>query len=82
MFKLYDEDASGFLNGFELRKALHSAGYTLNNHILSALMLRYGDQDGNISFDDFVMCSVKLKTLLGKVFICFNFYLCKLSLSG
>ncbi|RXG54379.1 Calpain-B [Armadillidium vulgare] len=63
-FKLYDRDSSGHLSGFELREALHSAGYRLNNHILSALMLRYGDQEGNLSFDDFVMCSVKLKTLM------------------
>ncbi|KAB7507394.1 Calpain small subunit 2 [Armadillidium nasatum] len=32
-FKLYDRDSSGHLSGFELREALHSAGYRLNNHI-------------------------------------------------
>lgn len=65
-FKLYDKDSSGQLCSFELRQALNSAGYRLNNHICDALMLRYGDRDGKVSFDDFIMCSVKLKTMMGK----------------
>ncbi|XP_042207807.1 calpain-B-like isoform X5 [Homarus americanus] len=63
-FKLYDKDNSGHLCSFELRQALNSAGYRLNNHICNALMLRYGDKEGRISFDDFIMCSVKLKTMM------------------
>nr|AAT77811.1 calpain B [Gecarcinus lateralis] len=63
-FKLYDKDSSGQLCSFELRQALNSAGYRLNNHICDALMLRYGDRDGKVSFDDFIMCSVKLKTMM------------------
>ncbi|XP_071523076.1 uncharacterized protein [Panulirus ornatus] len=63
-FRLYDKDNSGHLCSFELRQALNSAGYRLNNHICNALMLRYGDQEGRISFDDFIMCSVKLKTMM------------------
>lgn len=65
-FKLYDKDNSGQLCSFELRQALNSAGYRLNNHVCDALMLRYGDRDGKVSFDDFIMCSVKLKTMMGK----------------
>ncbi|XP_069159494.1 uncharacterized protein [Procambarus clarkii] len=64
-FKLHDKDGSGLLCSFELRQALNSAGYRLNNHICNALMLRYGDKEGRISFDDFIMCSVKLKTMMG-----------------
>ncbi|CAL4093263.1 unnamed protein product, partial [Meganyctiphanes norvegica] len=63
-FRLYDKDGSGCLSGFELRQALNSAGYRLNNHVTDALMLRYGDQEGKVSFDDFIMCSVKLKTMM------------------
>nr|XP_045588080.1 calpain-B-like [Procambarus clarkii] len=63
-FKLHDKDGSGLLCSFELRQALNSAGYRLNNHICNALMLRYGDKEGRISFDDFIMCSVKLKTMM------------------
>ncbi|XP_076044094.1 calpain-B-like isoform X6 [Oratosquilla oratoria] len=65
VFRLYDKDSSGELCSFELRSALNSAGYRLNNHICNALMLRYGDKDGRISFDDFIMCTVKLKTMMG-----------------
>ncbi|XP_069976064.1 calpain-A-like [Penaeus vannamei] len=65
VFRLYDKDSSGHLCSFELRQALNSAGYRLNNHVCNALMLRYGDDQGQISFDDFIMCSVKLKTMMG-----------------
>lgn len=64
VFRLYDKDSSGHLCSFELRQALNSAGYRLNNHVCNALMLRYGDDQGQISFDDFIMCSVKLKTMM------------------
>ncbi|KAK4300804.1 hypothetical protein Pmani_027019 [Petrolisthes manimaculis] len=64
-FRIYDKDNSGELCSFELRQALNSAGYRLNNHVCNALMLRYGDRQGKISFDDFIMCSVKLKTMMG-----------------
>jgi len=65
VFKTFDEDASGTLNAFELRKALNSAGYLVNTQVLKALVLRYGDEDGCISFEDFIMCSVKLKAMIG-----------------
>ncbi|XP_047468422.1 calpain-A-like isoform X1 [Penaeus chinensis] len=65
VFRLYDKDSSGHLCSFELRQALNSAGYRLNNHVCNALMLRYGDDQGQIAFDDFIMCSVKLKTMMG-----------------
>lgn len=66
VFKLYDRDGSGFLNAFELRQALNSAGYRLNNHILNILVHRYGNKDGMISFDDYIMCAVRLKTMIGQ----------------
>lgn len=66
VFKLYDHDGSGRLSAFELREALSSAGYHLNNRILNALMHRYGSRDGTISFDDFIMCAIKIKTMIGK----------------
>ncbi|XP_015594777.1 calpain-A isoform X6 [Cephus cinctus] len=64
VFKLYDRDGSGFLNAFELRQALNSAGYRLNNHILNILVHRYGTKDSMITFDDYIMCTVKLKTMI------------------
>lgn len=65
VFKLYDRDDSGRLSAFELREALNSCGYKLNNKILNALAHRYSSRDGTIAFDDFIMCSVKIKTMMG-----------------
>ncbi|XP_068970494.1 calpain-A isoform X2 [Bombus flavifrons] len=64
VFKLYDKDESGYLSAFELRQALNSAGYRLNNHILNILVHRYGTKDGMITFDDYIMCAVRLKTMI------------------
>ncbi|XP_076636456.1 calpain-A-like isoform X4 [Colletes latitarsis] len=64
VFKLYDKDESGFLSAFELRQALNSAGYRLNNHILNILVHRYGTKEGMITFDDYIMCAVRLKTMI------------------
>ncbi|XP_032453774.1 calpain-A isoform X9 [Nasonia vitripennis] len=66
VFRLYDRDGSGYLSAFELRQALNSAGYRLNNHILNILVHRYGTKEGLISFDDYIMCAVRLKTMIGK----------------
>ncbi|XP_018396576.1 PREDICTED: calpain-A isoform X2 [Cyphomyrmex costatus] len=64
VFKLYDRDESGYLSAFELRQALNSAGYRLNNHILNILVHRYGTKEGKITFDDYIMCAIRLKTML------------------
>ncbi|XP_008471786.2 calpain-A isoform X4 [Diaphorina citri] len=64
VFKMYDQENSGYLSPFELRQALTSAGYHLNNHILNILAHRYSGRDARISFDDFMMCAVRLKTMI------------------
>lgn len=64
VFTAFDKDGSGYLSTFELRAALHSAGYLVNQHILKALVLRYGNDDGNIAFEDFIGCAVKLRTMI------------------
>nr|CAH7752574.1 unnamed protein product [Callosobruchus chinensis] len=61
---VYDTDKSGTFSGFELREALNSAGFKLNSRILNILMHRYGGKNGQIHFDDFMMCAVKLKTMI------------------
>ncbi|XP_025836402.1 calpain-B [Agrilus planipennis] len=66
VFKLYDKDNSNALSGFELRQALNSAGYRLNNHVLNIIMHRYGNKRSELHFDDFIMCAVRLKTMLDK----------------
>ncbi|XP_064483880.1 calpain-B-like isoform X3 [Ornithodoros turicata] len=64
VFTQFDKDSSGYLSTFELRAALQSAGYVVNTHILKALVLRYGNDDGNIAFEDFIGCAVKLRTMI------------------
>lgn len=66
VFKLYDHDHSGNLDAAELRDALQSAGYKLNNRVLNALAHRYSSPGGKITFDDFVGCCVKVKTMMSK----------------
>ncbi|GFG39570.1 hypothetical protein Cfor_01000 [Coptotermes formosanus] len=67
VFSLYDKDGSGCLSAFELRQALNSAGYRLNNHILNILAHRYSTKNGMITFDDFMMCAVRLKAMIGEL---------------
>lgn len=64
VFQLYDKDQTNKLNAYELREALASAGYQLNNHILNSLVYRYGSADNTIAFDDFIMCAVKIKAMI------------------
>lgn len=67
VFKLYDKDGSGCLSAFELRQALNSAGYRLNNHVLNILAHRYSTKNGMITFDDYMMCAVRLKAMIGEL---------------
>lgn len=64
VFRLYDTEGRGAIPAQHLRDALHSAGYTVNAHVLNVLAHRYGSSDGYIQFDDFIMCSVRLKTMI------------------
>ncbi|KAG8225420.1 hypothetical protein J437_LFUL004620 [Ladona fulva] len=64
VFKHYDKDNSGYLDVTELRQALNSAGYKLNKKILCLLAYRYAGRNGEISFDDFIMCAVRLKGMI------------------
>lgn len=72
VFKLYDKEGCGRMHAFDLRQALNSAGYRLNNRLLNALAHRYGSRDGTIAFDDFIMCAVKIKTYIGKQTLVFQ----------
>ncbi|XP_052747993.1 calpain-A-like [Galleria mellonella] len=65
VFRLYDTEGRGGIPAYHLRDALHSAGYTVNAHILNVLAHRYGSSDGYIHFDNFIMCAVRLKTMIG-----------------
>jgi Ca2+-binding EF-hand superfamily protein len=74
VFQIYDKDNSGHLSAFELRQALQSAGYNVNNKVLEALALRYGDHEGQIWFDDFIMCAVKLRCMIGTIVLLLTYF--------
>uniref|UniRef100_A0A914VZY4 Uncharacterized protein n=1 Tax=Plectus sambesii TaxID=2011161 RepID=A0A914VZY4_9BILA len=63
-FKVHDADENGTISAFELGNALRDAGYTLPTQIIRALSLRYANHDGQITFDGFISCAVKLKTMM------------------
>ncbi|XP_067942211.1 calpain-9-like isoform X1 [Watersipora subatra] len=63
VFKKYDADKSGYFNSYELRKALGASGFTLSNATFRCLVLRFANQKGEIEFDDFVLCAVRLKSM-------------------
>ncbi|KAL3203970.1 hypothetical protein MRX96_041582 [Rhipicephalus microplus] len=63
-FQSYDKGSTGYLSTYALRNALRSAGYSVNQHVLKALVLRYG-HDRKISLTDFIGCAVKLMCMIG-----------------
>lgn len=64
VFRKFDADRSGTLNSLELRKALQFAGFSVNSRALQALVLRYGNKEGALLFDDFILCAIKLKCMI------------------
>jgi len=64
VFKEFDQDNSGFLSSFELRNALNSVGFRISNKCFRSLVMRYSDKEGQVNFGDFILCSIRLKTML------------------
>ncbi|KDQ60652.1 hypothetical protein JAAARDRAFT_55382 [Jaapia argillacea MUCL 33604] len=70
VFKHFDKDRSGSIDGYELAEALRSFGYNLSPAILTLIEQKYasGPSDGygpppGITFDRFVRACVVVKTL-------------------
>ncbi|XP_073995012.1 calpain-B-like isoform X2 [Rhodnius prolixus] len=64
VFESYDSLNTGYLNPFDLRPALNSAGYELSNRVINALCHRYAGRDGRIAIDDFILCAVRLESMM------------------
>ena len=64
-FMNVDKDRSGFVDGQELKMALATFGYRLQQQTIDVLVRRFSN-NGRIGFDDFVSCCVKLRALTGK----------------
>lgn len=63
IFRNFDLDKSGTMNSYEMRLALETAGFKINNHIHQAIASRYADGEV-IDFDNFISCLVRLEAMI------------------
>lgn len=63
IFRQFDVDKSGTMSSYEMRMALESAGFNLNQHLFQLIILRYSEEDLTVDFDNFVCCLVRLETM-------------------
>ncbi|XP_032830305.1 calpain small subunit 1-like isoform X1 [Petromyzon marinus] len=63
LYKQYDADRSGAMSASELGPALAAAGFRLNDQLLRVITLRYAEEDGNVDFDNFICCLVRLEAM-------------------
>uniref|UniRef100_A0AAR2JCP5 Calpain 9 n=1 Tax=Pygocentrus nattereri TaxID=42514 RepID=A0AAR2JCP5_PYGNA len=71
LFLSFDTDRSGRMSSYELRSALKAAGMQLNNKLLQLIALRFGDENFEIDFDDYLTCIVRLENMF-RVFQAFD----------
>uniref|UniRef100_A0A4W6F5G2 Calpain-3 n=1 Tax=Lates calcarifer TaxID=8187 RepID=A0A4W6F5G2_LATCA len=61
IFKRYDKDKSCSISSFEMRNAIHDAGFHLNKQLYDIIAMRYADEHLNIDFDSYICCFVRLE---------------------
>ncbi|KAI7800370.1 calpain small subunit 1b [Triplophysa rosa] len=62
IYKSYDADRSGMIGASELPGAFRAAGFPLDQ-LFQMLTRRYSDPDGNMDFDNFIGCLVRLDAM-------------------
>uniref|UniRef100_S4R6L4 EF-hand domain-containing protein n=1 Tax=Petromyzon marinus TaxID=7757 RepID=S4R6L4_PETMA len=63
IFRQFDMDHSGNMNGYEFRLALAEAGFRLNDQLTQTITMRYMEENGVIDFDNYLCCLVRLETM-------------------
>ncbi|XP_059838497.1 calpain-1 catalytic subunit-like isoform X2 [Hypanus sabinus] len=63
IFRNFDLDQSGTMSSYEMRLALDSAGFQINNRIHQAIVSRYADGEA-VDFDNFISCLVRLEAMI------------------
>ncbi|XP_055519694.1 calpain small subunit 1-like [Leucoraja erinacea] len=64
VYKRYDADKSGTINSQELPGAFEAAGYPLNEELYRLLYRRYANESGDMDFDNYIACLVRLDAML------------------
>uniref|UniRef100_A0A3B4Y4W2 Calpain small subunit 1-like n=1 Tax=Seriola lalandi dorsalis TaxID=1841481 RepID=A0A3B4Y4W2_SERLL len=59
----HDRDHSGVIGSDELPAAFKSAGFPLNDQLFQLIIRRYSDEHGNMDFDNFIGCLVRLDAM-------------------
>ncbi|XP_073729676.1 calpain 1, (mu/I) large subunit a [Misgurnus anguillicaudatus] len=62
IFREFDIDKSGNMSSYEMRLAVESAGFKLNNRLHQILVARYAENEV-VDFDNFICCMIKLECM-------------------
>ncbi|XDV32179.1 hypothetical protein PO909_003058 [Leuciscus waleckii] len=63
IYKTFDADQSGMIGSGELPGAFSAAGFPLNDQLFQLIVRRYSDEQGNMDFDNFIGCLVRLDAM-------------------
>ncbi|XP_035034346.1 calpain small subunit 1a [Hippoglossus stenolepis] len=63
VYKTYDTDGSGVIGEDELPDAFRAAGFPLNDQLFKMIIRRYSDENGNMDFDNYIGCLVRLDAM-------------------
>lgn len=63
VYKSYDRDRSGTIGADELPGAFQAAGFPLNAQLFQMLIRRYSDENGDMDFDNYIGCLVRLDAM-------------------
>ncbi|XP_058489362.1 calpain small subunit 1b [Solea solea] len=59
----HDRDRSGIIGSHELMGAFKDAGFPLNEELFKLMLRRYSDDQGNMDFDNYIGCLVRLDAM-------------------